>query len=287
MTLYPRGVEILRALSSGGGGSTGDLAKGFLALSCRGVGGSVDGRLITVRKSGGGTKGKEATGKVIYDLVADAHAREIMASSSESLPSLSTNTPSPSPSPNNSPDHSPLSSKKSSKTAVSSLASFHRNHLLELLATYLPSSSIHFNTRLVSYAPSSADGSNTINLQFSNGTSATCDVVFGCDGLYSVIRNGLINGYRFPSSASSSSPSPPKDVFWTGSSLFKTNVPISKVKTHFPHHSALNGAQIVCLSFSFILSFLFTTNDGTLSNYNLHTFIRNYHVHPSTLIRIY
>lgn len=307
MILYPRGVEILKSLSLrvGGGGTTGDLGKGYVAMACRAVGDvvGVDGKMMSVRKSFvGGNNGEEKEGTTWSDLVTGSHQRELMASITDSLPML---PPTPSPSPDSFSGSGSGSGSKEKRIPAAALSAFNRTHLLELLATYLPKSSIHFNTRLANIVPLESSSSpshsssshsghgngsghghmdSSILLQFTNGTTASCDVVFACDGLYSVVRACFAQWGSNPNPNPNPNPSPsnpshqsftpsmsmsmsippvviPKvtDIHWTGSTVFKTKIPLTRLRGRYPDHRSLGGVVIVSLlSFlSFLLSYLF------------------------------
>ncbi|EJC97543.1 FAD/NAD-binding domain-containing protein [Fomitiporia mediterranea MF3/22] len=75
--------------------------------------------------------------------------------------------------------------------------SFHRAHLLNALAVNLDADTTvsHFSKRLVSYEMADrpdAVKDSTITLFFKDGTFATCDVLIGCDGINSAVREKLL-----------------------------------------------------------------------------------------------
>lgn len=72
---------------------------------------------------------------------------------------------------------------------------FHRSQLQQVLAKHLQnrSSIIHFSKRLVSYTDPTVSnsvptGMEPITLHFKDGTSATCDLLVGSDGIRSTVR---------------------------------------------------------------------------------------------------
>ena len=77
---------------------------------------------------------------------------------------------------------------------VSSAHMFQRSILQELLAKHLDAGErIHFAKRLASYSePSPTD---PITLNFKDGTTATCDLVVGSDGIHSAVRRTMYNGF--------------------------------------------------------------------------------------------
>ena len=71
---------------------------------------------------------------------------------------------------------------------------FHRAQLLEVLVQGLDKerTKTHFSKRLVSYAlPEKRDNFSPITLTFKDGSTATCDVLIGCDGIHSRTRHVL------------------------------------------------------------------------------------------------
>ena len=74
---------------------------------------------------------------------------------------------------------------------------FHRSALQGVFVKNLrnQSSAIHFSKRLVSYTDpsltSGAFGTNPITLHFKDGSSATCDLLVGSDGIRSTIRRQM------------------------------------------------------------------------------------------------
>ena len=69
------------------------------------------------------------------------------------------------------------------------MQSFHRAEFLKILEKNIPSSyRTHFGKRLESYEDST---SNPITLRFKDGTTATCDVLIGADGVKSAVRRSM------------------------------------------------------------------------------------------------
>lgn len=58
----------------------------------------------------------------------------------------------------------------------------------------LPTSVARFGKRLVSYTVDESKPSSAITISFTDGTSETCDVLVGGDGVKSVVRNLLFAG---------------------------------------------------------------------------------------------
>jgi len=81
-----------------------------------------------------------------------------------------------------------------------SVMSIHRASLLNALVDSLPPHLTHFNKRCtrISELPSSASSSSTLlpppplRIDFSDGTSATADLIIGADGIKSIVRANII-----------------------------------------------------------------------------------------------
>ncbi|KAI1088773.1 FAD/NAD(P)-binding domain-containing protein [Rostrohypoxylon terebratum] len=68
-----------------------------------------------------------------------------------------------------------------------------RSHFLDDLAQALPSNIIHFDKELVSYEESDSESSAPVTLSFADSTTATCDILIGCDGIRSRVRQQLFS----------------------------------------------------------------------------------------------
>ena len=69
--------------------------------------------------------------------------------------------------------------------------SFFRADLQRVLLEHLlPKNKVHLNKRLVSYRQL-LDGSEAIEILFDDGSSALCDVLLGCDGIRSRVRENM------------------------------------------------------------------------------------------------
>ena len=75
---------------------------------------------------------------------------------------------------------------------------FHRAHFLDVLVDHLPVGTAHFGKRLASYTytgPVTHRRESKTLLQFTDGSTATCDLLVGCDGIKSVVRKQLLEDY--------------------------------------------------------------------------------------------
>lgn len=77
-------------------------------------------------------------------------------------------------------------------TNVRLVHTFHRSILQKLLAKHIDANNrIHFSKRLASYTETSP--TDPITLNFRDGTTATCDLVIGSDGIRSAVRRTMFN----------------------------------------------------------------------------------------------
>ncbi|KAI0885861.1 FAD/NAD(P)-binding domain-containing protein [Annulohypoxylon maeteangense] len=68
-----------------------------------------------------------------------------------------------------------------------------RSHFLDDLAKALPSDIIHFGKELLSYSEPDPNNSSPVTLHFTDTTTATCDILIGCDGIRSRVRQQLFS----------------------------------------------------------------------------------------------
>ena len=69
------------------------------------------------------------------------------------------------------------------------MKSVHRAHFLDELVKSVPPQRAHFNKRLQGIEDKNGD---PVTLHFSDGTTATADVVIGADGIHSTVRKYLL-----------------------------------------------------------------------------------------------
>ena len=69
------------------------------------------------------------------------------------------------------------------------MRSVHRAHFLDELVKSVPPQRAHFNKRLQHIEDKNGD---PVYLRFSDGTTATADVVIGADGIHSTVRKHLL-----------------------------------------------------------------------------------------------
>ncbi|KAI1452553.1 FAD/NAD(P)-binding domain-containing protein [Annulohypoxylon moriforme] len=68
-----------------------------------------------------------------------------------------------------------------------------RSHFLDDLARALPSDIVRFSKELLSYEESESNDSAPVTLRFADGTAEICDILIGCDGIRSRVRQQLFS----------------------------------------------------------------------------------------------
>lgn len=116
---------------------------------------------------------------------------------------------------------------------------FHRAHFHGVLLSHLPSTcTTHNAKRLKSYSqPTECSENSSITLTFTDGTTATCDVLIGADGIKSTVRCYMLNQL-----AESMEPDEKESVLscinpvWSGVTAYRTLVSAEKLHVHYPNH---------------------------------------------------
>ncbi|KAI1100348.1 FAD/NAD(P)-binding domain-containing protein [Jackrogersella minutella] len=68
-----------------------------------------------------------------------------------------------------------------------------RSHFLDDLSKALPPNIVHFGKELIDYEDSGLDASSSVTLHFADDTTAACDILIGCDGIRSRVRQQLFS----------------------------------------------------------------------------------------------
>ncbi|KAH8111716.1 FAD/NAD-binding domain-containing protein [Phellopilus nigrolimitatus] len=134
------------------------------------------------------------------------------------------------------------------------ILTFHRAEFLMCLAEQLDSAttSKHFSKRLISYTlPPDWSPSSPITLNFKDGTTATCDVLIGADGIHSATRHTLLGLAANDAEADGSDEGRKSaetlrgmvDPVWSGSVAYRAVIPRERLEKLNPNHRAMRTAQ--------------------------------------------
>ncbi|KAF9017208.1 salicylate hydroxylase [Hymenopellis radicata] len=122
------------------------------------------------------------------------------------------------------------------------LVSLHRPDFQKVLLRHLPKTCrTYCKKRLRSY---SEQPSGLVHLMFEDGTTATCDILIGADGLKSSVRAAMLQD-RALCAQSEGRPKEALEILsavqpvWTGTVAYRALIPSEKLRAQAPHHAAL------------------------------------------------
>lgn len=100
---------------------------------------------------------------------------------------------------------------------------FHRAHFLDVLVDHLPSGVAHFGKRLASYS----ENAQNVELHFDDGSSSSCDVLIGCDGIKSTIRKQM-----YEAEAAKGKPHLLQYIepIWSGTMVYRSLIPAERLR---------------------------------------------------------
>ncbi|KAH7905241.1 FAD/NAD(P)-binding domain-containing protein, partial [Hygrophoropsis aurantiaca] len=158
------------------------------------------------------------------------------------------------------------------------LMRFHRADFHHVLLSHISSSCrIHYAKRLATYVQPSYSGNDAspITLTFIDGTTATCDILIGADGVRSAVRGTLMR-----ESAQHSSGKDAKirlscvEPVWSGVTAYRTLICTEKLRARDPNHRALS-APTMANAVSFFL--VYPISQGKFINF------AGFTVHPELM----
>ncbi|KAH8111717.1 FAD/NAD-binding domain-containing protein [Phellopilus nigrolimitatus] len=131
---------------------------------------------------------------------------------------------------------------------------FHRADFLRILAEQLDpeTTTSHFFRRLTSYSlPSASSPSSPLILKFKDGTTASCDVLIGSDGIHSATRHTLLELAAKDAEADGAEDGVKAaavlrgmvEPVWSGSVAYRGIIPREKLEKLNPNHRAMHTAQ--------------------------------------------
>lgn len=135
------------------------------------------------------------------------------------------------------------------------MTTFHRPDFQSVLLGHLPPSCrTHTRKRLISYTQKLSQARHSslppIMLQFHDGSTASCDILIGADGVKSVARVSLVR--ELASSAIMEGRAQDAEEFlrcaqprWSGTCAYRTTIPAETLRTRLPGHRVLEGPMLV------------------------------------------
>ncbi|KAF4618297.1 hypothetical protein D9613_011520 [Agrocybe pediades] len=102
-----------------------------------------------------------------------------------------------------------------------------------------PSIQCHLSHRLVNF-DETEDG---VVLKFTNGTTATCDLLVGADGIHSRVRRSLLSELKLTSDQEADRRALP---LWTGVYVYRYMIDANALRREYPDHPALQKMMIYC-----------------------------------------
>ncbi|THH30822.1 hypothetical protein EUX98_g3390 [Antrodiella citrinella] len=127
---------------------------------------------------------------------------------------------------------------------------FHRAHFLDVLIKHLPEGIAHLKKRLLSYE----DTDHGITLNFADGTTASADLLVGCDGIKSVVRKQM-----YEAEAAKGDPKLLQfiDPVWSGTMIYRALAPAERLfeACNGRRHRIMDDAAVYCGKNKHIVSY--------------------------------
>ncbi|KAF8894081.1 FAD/NAD-P-binding domain-containing protein [Infundibulicybe gibba] len=138
---------------------------------------------------------------------------------------------------------------------------FHRAEFLDVLVDNLPPGVAHFGKRLMSYRQDSPH--SPVHLQFAGGSTSTCDLLVGCDGIKSCVRGQMMK------SLSESEMRPEYldyvDPVWTGTIAYRGLIPVKRLQAdERSPHRAIQRPMMYCGKGKHVVSY--SISQGSIVN---------------------
>lgn len=122
-------------------------------------------------------------------------------------------------------------------------ARFHRAELLAALHEKAVCQ-IHLSHRFESYE----EIGNEVVIHFTNGTSATCDILIGVDGIHSTVRRCMLDKQGLFNS-------PSYDPYWSGSYVYRGLIDAEELEKAFPGHLSCKRPMMYFGKFRHIVTY--------------------------------
>jgi len=112
-------------------------------------------------------------------------------------------------------------------------ARFHRAELLRVLSKHAMGQ-LHLSHRFESFE----DTGDEVVLRFKNGTSATCDILIGIDGIHSSVRKCFLDKRCLFES-------PSYEPYWSGGYAYRGLIHVEELERIFPGHLSCKQSMMV------------------------------------------
>lgn len=114
----------------------------------------------------------------------------------------------------------------------------HRAVIQEILLNHLSASiRCHLSSRLISY--DEIPGSQ-VQLVFENGSTTTCNLLIGADGIKSIVRKKFVADHH-----SESGQVPNADPMWSGTFVYRSVIESKLISEQMPNHRILTTPLVV------------------------------------------
>ncbi|TFK44427.1 FAD/NAD-P-binding domain-containing protein [Crucibulum laeve] len=138
---------------------------------------------------------------------------------------------------------------------------FHRAAFLDVFVDHLPPGVAHFGKRVVSYSESATVGGGPIIVHFADNTTATCDVLVGCDGIKSTVRAQLFR-------TKAQKEQLPEllryiDPVWSGTIAYRGLIPVGNIPNHADGslHTTIHSPMMYCGKGKHVVSYSISQGD--------------------------
>ena len=134
------------------------------------------------------------------------------------------------------------------------MITFHRPDFQTILLEHLSTTSCrtHTSKRLASYStsPHPTSSASSVHLHFQDGTTTTCDLLIGADGIKSVVRADMLRTIAAQAQSDGRTRDAEEalssvDPVWSGVSMYRTTFPSETLSQKLPGHRVLHDPMIV------------------------------------------